>query len=395
MNSLTLLGATGSIGTQVLDVVRQYPDRFKIRALAAGKNLDRFIPQIQEFQPQWVSIQTEALRKELLRQLPSFKGEVLVGEEGLNTLSALSEVDTVIVGLVGILGLKPTLTALELGKKVLTANKETFVSGGHLVKPYLNQIIPIDSEHSAIHQCLKGESPEALRKIFLTASGGPFRDFSQKDLETVTLAQALKHPNWVMGPKITIDSATLMNKGLEVIEAHWLFDAAYDQIQVVVHPESIIHSGIELVDGSILVQMGAPDMHLPIQYAMAYPDRLSGDYPKSTLDVLSLSALHFHPPDPHRFPCLDLAYQAGRSGPGATCVLNAADEAVVQLFLEEKISFLQIPQYLEETLSAFLKTTPPSHPTLAEIYHWDQWARDTVAHKVGTQATHKSFDLIH
>lgn len=386
---ISLLGSTGSIGTQVLDVVRRMPDRFQVKTLGAGKNLALLAEQVAEFLPDAVSIQRESDREAfqaLLKQkAPQFRGEVLCGTDGLNTLALWPGVDTVIVGLVGLVGLEPSLKALEAGRKLLTANKETFVAGGHLVQPYLPQIVPIDSEHVAIHQCLKHEPTHTIQKIYLTASGGPFRSFSQQQMEQVTQAQALKHPNWVMGRKITIDSATMMNKGLEIIEAHWLFGVPYQRIQVIVHPESIIHSGIEFTDGSVLVQMGAPDMHGPIQYAMTYPHRLPNEEPGVKLDLLSLSRLNLEAPDQQRFPCIRLAYEAGLMGSSATCVLNGADEMAVQLFLEEKIRFTEIPRLLEQTLEAHQREGLSPAPALVEIQALDSWARQQVLKLAGHQ----------
>ena len=376
---IALLGSTGSIGTQVLDVVRHWPERFTIAALGAGKNLARLAQQTGEFHPQCIAIQQQcdlpALRELLKVHAPQFSGEILVGKAGINALAELPDSDLVIVGVVGLAGLEPTLKALQAGKRVITANKETFVTGGHLVQPYLDQVIPIDSEHAAIHQCLKNEPVPAVKRILLTASGGPFRTFSATEMQKVTLNQALKHPNWVMGHKITIDSATMMNKGLEVIEAHWLFGVSYDQIQVVVHPESMIHSGVEFVDGSILLQMGAPDMRGPIQYAMTYPERLPNPEPKVHLDFISLSRLNLEPPDLERFPCIGLAYEAGRLGSGATAVLNGADEMAVQLFLEEQIDYCAIPKLLEAALDAHREESTPSAPSLSDIHGLDDWAR--------------------
>lgn len=379
---IALLGSTGSIGTQVLDVVRRMPEQFRVAALAAGKNLARLAEQVGEFNPQAVSIQLETDLVEFQALLavhaPRFRGEILVGSEGLNTIAQWPDVDTVIVGLVGLAGLEPSLKALQLGRKLLTANKETFVTGGHLVQPYLPQILPIDSEHVAIHQCLSDEPVHTVQTLYLTASGGPFRTFSAEQMQQVTLAQALKHPNWVMGRKITIDSATMMNKGLEIIEAHWLFGVPYEKIQVVVHPESVIHSGVAFVDGSILAQMGAPDMHGPIQYAMTYPHRLPNPEPGVRLDLLDLSRLNLEPPDLARFPCIRLAYEAGAMGSSATAVLNGADEMAVQLFLDGKIAYCDIARLLEETLLAHQRQGLTATPTLDEIVALDAWARDSV-----------------
>jgi 1-deoxy-D-xylulose-5-phosphate reductoisomerase len=381
---LSLLGSTGSIGTQVLDVIRCFPERFSVTGLAAGRNLARLAEQVREFRPSLVSIQREQDIAEFRALCPEFRGELLAGAEGLNALAEASEIDTVIVGLVGLSGLEPSLAALQQGRKLLTANKETFVAGGHLVQPYLAQVLPIDSEHSAIHQCLKNEPVQTVRKIYLTASGGPFRRHSLEEMHRVTLEEALRHPNWVMGEKITIDSATMMNKGLEIIEAHWLFGLPYDRIRVVVHPESIIHSGVEFVDGSILVQMGAPDMHGPIQYAMTYPERLPNEAPGVRMDLLDLSRLNLEPPDLERFPCIRLAYEAGRMGSSATAVLNGADEAAVRLFLDRRIELMDIPRLLEHVLEAHQREGLIAAPSLAEIRHLDAWAREFVALSAGS-----------
>ena len=376
--SVVLLGATGSIGTQVLDIIRGLANRFRIKALSGGKNLDRLAEQVREFKPEAVCIQDPGDYPAFKTMLPEYEGEIVAGSEGLLQLVQRHDVDTVIVGLVGLCGLAPSLEALQGGKKLLTANKETFVTGGHLVLPYLSQVTPIDSEHVAIHQCLKNEPKRAVSKIYLTASGGPFRKHSLEEMGKVTLAEALKHPNWTMGNKITVDSATMMNKGLEIIEARWLFGVTYEQVQVVVHPQSIIHSGVEFIDGSILVQMGAPDMHGPIQYAMTYPERLEAIEPAVHLDLLSFSQLDLEPPDLQRFPCIRLAYEAGRMGNSATAVLNGADEVAVQLFLEEKICYTDIARLLEQTLIRHEAEGMNVAPTLDEIHQYDTWARETV-----------------
>ncbi|WP_373531609.1 1-deoxy-D-xylulose-5-phosphate reductoisomerase [Vampirovibrio sp.] len=386
---ISLLGSTGSIGTQVLDVVRRLPARFQVKTLGAGKNLLKLAEQVAEFQPEAIALQDEAdlpaLQALLKEYAPQFEGEVFTGTDGLNQLALWPSVDTLIVGLVGLVGLAPSLQALQAGRKLLTANKETFVTGGHLVQPYLPQVVPIDSEHVAIHQCLKHEPAHTVEKLYLTASGGPFRTFSKAQMDQVTLAQALKHPKWVMGRKITIDSATMMNKGLEIIEAHWLFGIAYERIQVVVHPESVIHSGVAFNDGSILAQLGATDMHGPIQYAMTYPHRLPNTAPGVTLDLLSLSRLNLEPPDLERFPCIRLAYEAGQLGSSATCVLNGADEMAVQLFLEEKIGFNDIARLLSETLSAHQREGITEKPALDEIKALDRWARQSVLRLAGLE----------
>ncbi len=383
---ITLLGATGSIGTQTLEVIDRFPERFSVHALAAGNNIALLADQIRKYRPQRVCIGSADHIQMLRERVPEYRGEILHGDEGLVSLATDPEAGMLVVGLVGMVGLKPTLRALETGKKVLTANKETFVAGGHLVAPWLEMILPIDSEHSAIHQCLKNEKSSAVRTLYLTASGGPFRDYSATQMHSITVADALNHPNWVMGRKITIDSATLMNKGLEVIEAHWLFGADYGQIQVVTHPQSIIHSGVEFTDGSILIQMGAPDMRVPIQYALGYPERLDAEFPGSRLNMLDLSRLDFQPPDMEKFPCLQLAYEAGRMGSSATAVLNAADEVAVQLFLDERIRFTQIPTLLETALETHRKLGVNASPSLDDILELDTWARQYILEKMLTKA---------
>lgn len=383
MRSICLLGSTGSIGTQVLEVVRRFPQYFNIGSLACGENLETLAAQIREFQPKQVCIANPAQVPNLRTLVPNYQGEILAGPEGLLALAEDADCDAVVVGLVGMRGLAPTLQALETGKKVLTANKETFVAGGHLVKPYLSQIIPFDSEHSALFQCLQGDSPNDVRTLYLTGSGGPFRNTPLAEMAHVTRAQALTHPNWVMGPKVTIDSATMMNKGLEIIEAHWLFGLPYEAIQVVVHPQSIFHSAVEFTDGAIKAQLGVPDMRGPIRYALGYaldpPQRLGlleDEDTSQRLDLATLGRLDFHPPDETRFPCLRLAREAGRLGSGATAVLNAADEVAVELFLAERIRFLEIPRLIEAALTAYTHEHPVDPaPSLTDIQALDTWAR--------------------
>ncbi|MEB3287302.1 MAG: 1-deoxy-D-xylulose-5-phosphate reductoisomerase [Vampirovibrionales bacterium] len=379
---LCVLGSTGSIGTQVLDVVRHFPNCFKVEALAAGKNIALLAEQIIEFRPSHVVIKDSediaALKSLLVAAAIKPLPEIISTAMAMDDLAAMPEVDTVIVGLVGLTGLAPTMSALQAGKRVLSANKETFVAGGHLAKPYLKQIIPLDSEHSAIFQCLAGASCSEIAKIVLTASGGPFRKLGAEALANVSTADALKHPNWVMGQKVTIDSATLMNKGLEVIEAHWLFGVDYPQIEVVIHPQSIVHSGVTFVDGVSLLQLGAPDMRAPIQYGMFYPNRVETPFDACKFSIESLNRLDFEPPDKQRFPCLELAYEAGRIGGSMPAVLNAADEIAVQLFLAEKIGLMDIPRLIEKTMAKHHGDGVVSAPSLAEIRTIDHWARTTV-----------------
>jgi 1-deoxy-D-xylulose-5-phosphate reductoisomerase len=387
--ALALLGSTGSIGTQVLDVVRHFPDRFHVAALAAGKNLNLLVQQVKAFNPAKICIGDEAdevlLRQLLTTHAPQFSGEIFYGKSGLNQLASDTAVEAVVVGLVGLRGLEPTLTALTHGKKVITANKETFVAGGHLVQPYLkeNRIISIDSEHVALHQCIAQGSAQsnkqAIDTLYLTASGGPFREFSVAAMTQVGVADALQHPNWVMGAKITVDCATMMNKGLEVIEAHWLFNTPYKNIQILVHPESLVHGGVRFVDGSVLMQIAPPDMRGPIQYALTYPERFFNPEPSVHLDLLTVSQLNFEKPNPDRFPCIRLAYEAGQMKGSATAVLNSADEVAVKLFLEEKIPFLHIAKLIEDTLTAHQKEGIIKNPDLETIIALDEWTQQFIA----------------
>jgi 1-deoxy-D-xylulose-5-phosphate reductoisomerase len=329
-----------------------------------------------------------ALKTRLSEAPHAIMPEILVGEEGLNSLAADADADTVVVGLVGFIGLEPTLKALEAGKQVLTANKETFVVAGHLVQPYLHQIIPLDSEHSAIYQCLQGSVKPAqeVRRLYLTASGGPFRQFTKTELENVTVAQALNHPNWTMGEKVTIDSATMMNKGLEIIEAHHLFGVSLDKIEVVIHPESIVHSAVAFVDGSVIAQMGQPDMRVPLQYGLTAPERWSTGFESLHLDLTTMGTLQFFPADPHRFPCLRLARQAAEIGGTMTVVLNAADEMAVHAFLSNSIPFTAIAERIERLMQLHQDDLVQT-PSLDEIVSADAWARSMFAKLQNQSAT--------
>lgn len=366
MKQISLLGSTGSIGTQTLDVIRDYPDQFTLSALACGTNLELCRNQIKEFQPKLVSVQ----RPEDAQTLAGEFGdsiEFLYGEEGLKEVARYSESDIVVTAITGSIGLLPTLSAIKAKKAVAIANKETLVSAGHLVVSAAKEndvpLIPVDSEHSAIFQALNGEPKKAVDRLILTASGGSFRDKGRAELDGVTVEQALAHPNWSMGAKVTIDSATMMNKGLEVIEAKWLFGLDYDQIDVLIHKESIIHSMVEYVDRSVIAQLGTPDMRVPIQYALTYPERFAR--PKhERLDLAELGKLHFEKMDMERFRCMKLAYEAGRAGGTMTTVLNAANEVAVFRFLQGEITFLEIERIIEEALSAH---SPIAHPSLEEI----------------------------
>lgn len=381
--SLALLGSTGSIGTQTLDVVRAHPGRFRVTALTAQRQADLLVQQAREFRPAVVVIGDEAQYagvKAALAAQP--ETTVLAGAAALAEVAARPDVDVVLTALVGYAGLLPTIAALEAGKTIALANKETLVVAGQLVTSLARQhgaaIYPVDSEHSAIFQCLVGEAPDAVEKIILTASGGPFRGRSAQELATVTKAQALKHPNWEMGAKITIDSASLMNKGLEVIEAKWLFGLTDDQIEVVVHPQSIIHSLVQFRDGSLKAQLGLPDMKLPIQYALGYPERLPNDFPR--FSFLDYPTLTFERPDGDTFRNLPLAFEAMRRGGNAPCVLNAANEIAVAAFLREKIGFLQLPEVVENCLS---KVSYLAEPSLDDYVQTDAETRRVAAELVG------------
>ncbi|MFN4917672.1 MAG: 1-deoxy-D-xylulose-5-phosphate reductoisomerase [Ignavibacteria bacterium] len=351
MRTLTILGSTGSIGTQTLDIVRQFKDDFSINVLTANTRIKELEDQIREFNPKAVAISNEDAWKEF-KNTTSFKGEILCGEEGVIAAASHPDNDIVMQALVGFSGVAPTLAAIEQGATIALANKETLVSAGSIVMKSAKEkqvpILAVDSEHSAILQCMAGEERSMIDKIILTASGGPFREFEKDAFSSITREQALKHPNWVMGQKITIDSATLMNKGFEVIEARWLFDLSPEQIEVVIHPQSIIHSLVQFGDASIKAQLGTPDMRVPIIYALFHPERRHADLPK--LDLLTAGNLSFFKPDTERFPCLQLAYDAMKTGGTAPAILNAANEIAVQYFLENKASFLQIPQIIEKVL---------------------------------------------
>lgn len=360
IQNITVLGSTGTIGVNTLDVIARHPQRYRAYALTAHSRVEPLLEQCKRYVPAYAVVldpdAAEELRKQLLKA--GLATEVLCGTEALEHVSSLPEVDAVMAAIVGAAGLRPALAAARAGKRVLLANKETLVMSGRLFMDAVRQsgatLLPIDSEHNAIFQVMPqnldhGLEHAGVSKILLTASGGPFRKSSQEELARVTTAQALNHPNWVMGPKITIDSATLMNKGLEVIEAHWLFDATPDQIEVVIHPQSVIHSMVEYIDGSVLAQLGNPDMRTPIAYALAYPERIASGV--GPLDLFKIARLDFEAPDTSRFPCLRLAFEALRRGDTAPAILNAANEIAVQAFLADKIGFMDIPGMIEDTLS--------------------------------------------
>jgi 1-deoxy-D-xylulose-5-phosphate reductoisomerase len=349
---VAVLGSTGSIGTQTLDVLRLFPDQFRVRALTAGSNVDLLVEQAQEFEPDCVAIGDESCLPRLEDRLSGTQVDAYGGEDGLCRAAARPDVDVVVAAVVGFAGLAPVVSALRHGKQVALANKETLVVAGSLIRALLQEtdgtLLPVDSEHSAIFQCLAGESEQVLERIILTASGGPFRTRDAATFADVTVDEALDHPNWSMGAKITIDSATMMNKGLEVIEAKWLFDLDVDQIQVLVHPQSIVHSMVAFADGSVKAQLGVPDMKVPIQYALSYPARWPA--PHERLDWSDVSRLDFETPDVEKFPCLQLAFEALKQGGTAPAVLNAANEQAVSLFLDKEIRFTDIPRAIEQAL---------------------------------------------
>lgn len=352
---ISLLGSTGSIGTSVLDVVRRSKGKFSVAALAAGKNVQLLVEQIREFSPKVVAVMTPELADQI-RSVPEATDiEVLYGKEGYEAVATVSEANLVVSAIVGAAALTPTLAAIEAGKDLALANKECLVTAGSLVTSLAKKkgvdLIPIDSEHSAIFQCLRGHRREDLRRIILTASGGPFRNRSREELFNVTPEEAISHPNWSMGAKISVDSATLMNKGLEVIEARWLFDTPLDQIDVLVHPQSIVHSMVEFIDGCVLAQMGIPDMRLPIAYALAWPERLELDLPR--LDLIDVCPLTFETPQVEKFPCFRLAREAAKRGGTATTALNAANEVAVEAFLQKRLGFMGIFKVVQGVLEDF------------------------------------------
>ena len=355
MKKISILGSTGSIGTQALDVIAHNQDKFKVTALSCAKSLPLLCRQIEEFSPEAVAVKDETDAKELADKYKDL--EVFWGAEGLKTIASMESCDMVLNSLMGMKGLEPTMAAIESGKDIAFANKETLVAGGQLVMDAVKKhgvaMLPVDSEHSAIFQSLQGNQDNEIRRILLTASGGPFRGYSLEQLEQVSLEQALNHPNWSMGSKITIDSATMMNKGLEVIEARWLFDVPLEKIQVVVHPQSILHSAVEYMDSSVIGQMGNPDMRIPIAYAFSYPERMNLSDVTQPLDLFSLKeGMSFYPADRSVFKTIDLAYEACREGGSCPVVLNGANEVLVDLFLHGKIRFIDIQNFLIQMMEA-------------------------------------------
>lgn len=353
MKIIGILGSTGSIGTQTLEIARNYHDEIQVAALAAGTNVTLLEQQIREFKPRMAALWSEDSARDLRDRIRDLDVKVVSGMDGLLEIAALEGMDALVTAIVGMIGVRPTLTAIEYGKDILLANKETLVTAGHILMPLAKEkgvkILPVDSEHSAIFQSMNGEKRSRVKKILLTASGGPFRGKTRSELAGMTVEDALKHPNWSMGRKITVDSSTLVNKGLEVMEAKWLFDVDLDRIQVVVHPQSIIHSAVEYEDGAVIAQLGVPDMKLPIQYALFYPDRRPMQ--QKELDLFEVGTLTFEKPDTDTFTGLKLAFDAAAKGGSMPTVYNAANEKAVSLFLDRKIGFLQIPELIEECMN--------------------------------------------
>lgn len=378
-NKISILGSTGSIGSQTLEVVDDL--NIEVCGLSANKNIDLLEKQIKIYKPKKVAVNDEKSAY-MLKQRLGNRVDIVCGMDGLIEVATMPQIDTVLTSVVGNIGLIPTLKAIQAKKNIALANKETLVTAGKLVmeesKKYGVNIYPVDSEHSAIFQALQGNQNNKIYKIHLTASGGPFRNKSSDDLKHVTIEDALKHPNWSMGKKITIDSATMMNKGLEVIEAKWLFDVELDKINVIIHPQSIIHSMVEYEDGAIIAQLGQADMRIPIQYALTYPDRLENDFPR--LDFFKMSKLEFEKPDLEKFKCLQLAYDAIKIGGTMPAVLNSANEMAVQLFLNQKIKFLDIPRLIESAMNAY---TVKYDYTLDDLKQADIYARQSVLEKSG------------
>lgn len=374
MKQIAILGSTGSIGTQTLDVVRQHPEAFSVYALSAHRSIDLLIKQALEFNPAVVCIADETYYRPLCDALSDLPIRVLAGEKALAEMVTMPAIDVVVAAMVGYAGLRPTIEAIKAKKTIALANKETLVVAGEIIdrlaKRYKVDILPVDSEHSAIFQSLVGEDMTSVEKLLLTASGGPFRNFTLEQMQYVTAAEALRHPNWEMGAKITIDSASMMNKGFEVIEARWLFDIPVDKIQVLVHPQSVVHSAVQFVDGSVKAQLGTPDMRMPIQYALTYPERWMSDVAR--LDLFATQSLTFEEPDLKRFPNLALAYEAMNKGGNMPCVLNAANEVVNLAFREGKCGFMQMSDVIAKTME---KTMFITEPTYEDYVQTDKEAR--------------------
>jgi len=375
MKRLAILGSTGSIGVNTLDIVSQFPERFEVVSLSAGLNTDLLKRQTLQFRPKLISVLNQELSEALQRELPNVPVEIVHGVEGLIRVATHPEVDQVVSAIVGAVGLVPTLSAIKTGKKIALANKESLVMAGKIMMEEAKrnhvQILPVDSEHSAIFQALLGHQKEDVHRLILTASGGPFRNSPLSRLHEVTVKEALNHPRWTMGKKITIDSASLMNKGLEVIEAHWLFSIPVEKIVVLIHPQSVVHSMVEYVDGSVVAQMGITDMKIPISYALSFPERLNLKLPP--LDLSKTEALTFSPPDLQRFPCLQLAYQSIEIGETMPAILNAANEVAVGAFLQGSLKFTEIPLFLQTVMGEH--EVKPVH-TIEDILKADHWARE-------------------
>ncbi|MBR2936338.1 MAG: 1-deoxy-D-xylulose-5-phosphate reductoisomerase [Paludibacteraceae bacterium] len=374
MKQIAILGSTGSIGTQTLDVVRQYPDAFNVYALTANRSIDLLIQQAIEFNPAVVCIADESLYHPLREALSDLPIRVMAGAKAIAEMVTMPAIDVVVAAMVGYAGLRPTIEAIKAKKTIALANKETLVVAGDIIcrlaQRHHVKILPVDSEHSAIFQSLVGEDMDSVEKLLLTASGGPFRNYTYEQMQHVTAAQALQHPNWEMGAKITIDSASMMNKGFEVIEARWLFDIPVEKIQVLVHPQSVVHSAVQFVDGSVKAQLGTPDMRMPIQYALTYPERWQSQVPR--LDLFSTQQLTFEEPDMQRFPNLRLAYEAIDRGGNMPCILNAANEVVNLAFRENKCGFLQMSEIIEQTMN---RTSFIAQPTYEDYVQTDAEAR--------------------
>ena len=384
LHHIALLGSTGSIGTQTLDIVRAYPEELRVSALAAGRNVTLMEEQVREFRPQVACMWDETAAKDLRERIRDTETTVVSGMEGLLQIAEMEEADLVLTAVVGMIGIRPTLAAIAKGKTIALANKETLVAAGHLIMPAAKEagvkILPVDSEHSAIFQCFNGEPKKRLKKIWLTCSGGTFRGLKKEDLLHKKAKDALKNPNWDMGAKVTIDSASLVNKGLEVIEASWLFDVPVEQIRVIVQPQSVIHSMVEYADGSVMAQLAAPDMHLPIQYALFYPDRRGMESPAGSAlcpDFIAPSAITFEEPDLETFKGLPLAYRAAKTGGSMPTVFNAANEEAVQLFLKDEIEFLDIYDKIRLAMDAHEGSVIVT-PTLDEILEAEAFAREIV-----------------
>ena len=378
--TIAILGSTGSIGTQTLEIVRNHPE-LKVAALAAGSNVKQLEAQVREFRPKVVGMWTESAAADLRERLADLDVKVVAGMEGLLEIAVLPQCQVLVTAIVGMIGIRPTIAAIQAGKDIALANKETLVTAGHIIMPLAREmgisILPVDSEHSAIFQSLNGEPEDRIEKILLTASGGPFRGKTKAQLASMRVEDALKHPNWSMGRKITVDSSTLVNKGLEVMEARWLFDVGLDRIQVVVHPQSIIHSAVQFVDGAIVAQLGMPDMKLPIQYALFYPDRkpMAG----KRVDLFELGQLTFEKPDPDTFEGLKLAYRAAGQGGSMPTVYNAANEKAVELFLEEKITYLQITELIG---SAMEQHSVIDNPSVEQILETEQQTYEYITGRI-------------